>query len=139
MTAPADETSNLPSPSQLLRQLQAQFAVMRDCVPLAIGIDRQILEQLPETNRKALRVALAMHTKSNRYLQQTQRVAVRVNLDGTPAQPVLDEHRARAAEVLRERHKKKAAEQKAAREAEQAERRLQDKLGQLAQKFGRGR
>ncbi|OWW20140.1 hypothetical protein AYR66_12180 [Noviherbaspirillum denitrificans] len=80
-----------------------------------------------------------MHTKSNRYLQQTQRVAVRVNLDGTPAQPVLDEHRTRAAEVLRERHKKKAAEQKATREAEQAERRLKDKLGQLAEKFGRSR
>ena len=137
MNAPIVESASVPTPSQLLKQLQAQFAVMRDCAPLAIGIDKQILQQLPATDRKALRVALAMHTKSTRYLKQTQRAEIRLNLDGSPAEPVLEEHRARAVQILRERQKKIAEQHKEARAAEEAERKLNEKLGQLAQKFSR--
>lgn len=131
------ESISVPSPSQLLKQLQAQFPVIRDCAPLAIGIDKQILQQLPATDRKALRVALAMHTKSTRYLKQTQRAETRLNLDGSAAEPLLEEHRERATQILRERQKKIAEQHKAARAAEEAERKLNEKLGQLAQKFAR--
>ena len=137
MNAVTTESTSAPTPSQLLKQLQTQFVVIRNCVPLAIGIDKQIQQQLPATDRKALRVALAMHTKSTRYLKQTQRAETRLNLDGSPAEPILDEHRARAEQILRERQKKIAEQHKAARAVEEAERKLNEKLGQLAQKFGR--
>lgn len=139
MNAATPESPAQPAqtPSQFLKRLQSQFPVIRDCLPLAIGIDKQILKQLPETDRKLLRVALAMHTKSTPYLKQTKRAEVRVNLDGSAAEPVRDEHRARAEEILAERQKKIAEQHKAAREAEEAERRLNKKLGQLAEKFAR--
>lgn len=137
MNTPSTDSASAPSPSQLLKQLQLQFAVFRDCAPLAIGIDKQILQQLPATDRKLLRVALAMHTKSTRYLKQTQRAEVRLNLDGSKAEPVLEEHRAHAIQILRERQKKMAEQHKAARAAEEATRKMNEKLGQLAQKFAR--
>lgn len=137
MNAATPESASTQTPNQLLKQLQSQFAVFRDCAPLAIGIDKQILKQLPDTDRKLLRVALAMHTKSTRYLKQTQRAEVRLNLDGSAAEPVAEEHRTRAAEIVRERQKKMAEQHKAAREAEEAAKRLDKKLGQLAQKFAR--
>jgi ProP effector len=137
MNADTHETVPTQTPKQLLKQLQVQFAVLRDCAPLAIGIDKQILKQLPDTDRKLLRVALAMHTNSTPYLKQTKRGEVRMNLDGSPAEPLREEHRARAADLLRERQKKVAEQHKAAREAAQASERLNEKLGKLAEKFAK--
>ena len=132
---PASDSAQ--TPSQLLKELQSQFAVFRDCLPLAIGIDKQIRAQLPAIDRKALRIALAMHTRSTRYLKQTQRAEVRVNLDGSPAEPIAEEHRARAAQMVKERQKKAAEHDKAQREAEAAARKLTVKLDQLAAKFSK--
>ena len=48
--AGADAASQ--SPRALLKQLQQQFKAFRDCLPLAIGIDKQVLSRLPNLNRK---------------------------------------------------------------------------------------
>jgi ProP effector len=135
---PDTSTTPAETPNQLLKRLQSQFTAIRECLPLAIGIDKQILQQLPETDRKLLRTALAMHTNSTPYLKQTKRAEVRVNLDGSPAEPVRKEHIARAVEILDERQKKIATQRKAASDAEKAANRLNTKLGQLAEKFTRG-
>jgi ProP effector len=73
-----------------------------------------------------------------------QTARVRLNLDGSEAGEVTDEARTHAAEQLRERFKKQAevrraaeAATKAAEAAALAEARRQEKLGQLAEKFGR--
>lgn len=137
-----------PSPDQaariLLKEWQEKFSVFRDCQPLAIGIDKQLRTLQPELPRKVMRIALRIHTNSLRYLKAMEKAEVRFDLDGKPADPVTDEHRSHAGEILRERAKKHAAQRKlqraaeeAQRKAEQAERQRAEKLNQLAAKFSR--
>jgi ProP effector len=144
MTA-ADQKPEAPVDARaLLKDIQARYDVFRNFSPLAIGIDKQLLTQQPELNRKALRIALRSHTMSTRYLKEMQTGTVRLNLDGTAAGEVTEDARTHSAELLRERFKKQAeqrkAEQAAARaeqEAAKAEQRRQEKLSQLTAKFGR--
>lgn len=128
----------------LLKDIHARFDVFRNHSPLAIGIDRQILAQLPELEKKALRLAMRSHTISTRYLKEMEKATLRLNLDGTPAGEVTDENRQHATELLRERFKKQAdqrkaseAAAKAAEAAAKAEEQRLEKLSQLAEKFGR--
>jgi ProP effector len=143
---PAAETrsDSLAASRALLKDLQARFDVFRNFAPLAIGIDKQFLAQHPDADRKALRHALRSHTLSTRYLKEMQTAKQRRNLDGSEAGEVTDEARTHAAEQLRERFKKQAevrraaeAATKAAEAEAKAEARRQEKLGQLAEKFGR--
>ncbi|RJG01980.1 osmoprotectant transporter activator [Noviherbaspirillum sedimenti] len=139
-----------PSPFQvaraLLKELQANFAVLRDCQPLAIGIDKQLIGRQPDLNRKALRIALGMHTNSLRYLKAMKKATARFDLDGNAAGEVTEEQRAHAAKMLDERLKKDAEQRKAQRQtqeaqkkAEEEEQRRSEKLNQLAAKFSRTR
>ena len=121
----------------LLKEIQAGHDVFRNFSPLAIGIDKQLLAQRPELNRKALRMALRSHTMSTRYLKEMEKAEVRLNLDGTPAGEVTAEARTHSAELLRERFKKQAEQRKAEQEAARAEQRHLEKLNQLTEKFGR--
>jgi len=139
-----------PNPVQtarvLLKELQEKFAVFRDYLPLAIGIDKQLIARLPELNRKTLRIALGMHTNSLRYLKGMEKATVRFDLDGNNADEVTEVHRAHASETLRERFKKNAEQRKAQRVAEAAQlaaekaaRQHAEKLSQLTAKFSRTR
>ncbi|MBS1196303.1 MAG: activator of osmoprotectant transporter prop [Proteobacteria bacterium] len=115
-------------------------AVFRDCLPLAIGIDKQLLALYPQTERKILRMALRYHTSSMRYLKAMEKATVRHNLDGSAADEVPDSHREHAAEQMRERLRKEAERRKSQRQAEAAaaeERQRAEKLEQLAAKFSR--
>ena len=137
-TSPAAAT--VPSARAMLKQLQERFAVFRDCRPLAIGIDKQVLAAVPDLDRKTLRVALRMHVGSLRYLKAMQQATQRFDLEDNPVAEVSDEHRAHAAETLKERFRKEAEQKRAKaaaeREAEAAERHAQ-KLNQLAAKFAK--
>jgi ProP effector len=131
-------------PRALLKDLQARFDVFRDYRPLAIGIDKQVLAQMPGLEKKALRLAMRSHTISTRYLKEMEKAAQRLNLDGTSAGEVTEENRRHAAELLRERFKKQneqrravEAAAKAAEAAAKAEALRAAKLDQLAEKFGR--
>ncbi len=121
----------------VLKDLQARFPVFADFSPLAIGIDRQVLAQMPELSKKALRLAMRNHTQSTRYLKTMEKATVRLNLDGSNADEVTDENRSHASELLRERFKKQAEARKATEAAARAEERKQQKLQELADKFGR--
>lgn len=124
----------------LLKQFQQQFPSFRDCLPLAIGIDKQILARLPEVDRKLMRTALGIHTGSLRYLRVMEKAKVRHDLDGKPGAEVTQTHRDHATQVLRERAKKEAERKKAEREAaaaEEANRLRQEKLNLLTAKFSR--
>ena len=136
--------SPAPAPAQsarsLLKQFQHDFPAFRNCLPLAIGIDKQILARLPQLDRKTMRAALGIHTGSLRYLRAMEKATVRYDLDGTPGAEVTDTHRTHAKEVLQQRFKKEAERKKAERDAAQAEeanRLRQEKLLQLASKFSR--
>lgn len=131
------DTATAPSPRALLKQLQADYAVFRDCQPLAIGIDKQLLARQPDLARKTLRIALGIHTNSLRYLKVMEKATIRYDLDGNTTDEVTDTHRSYASEAIRERLKKDAEKRKAQREAETAERQRNEKLGQLLAKFGR--
>lgn len=142
MNAPESAPTPVQSARALLKELQEKFAPFRDCLPLAIGIDKQLLGRLPEIDRKTLRIALGLHTNSTRYLKAMAKAQARFDLDGKEAGEVPQAHREHAEETLRERFRKAAeqrkAEHQAQREAEQAERAAQrraEKLNQLAAKF----
>ena len=139
-TAAAAAPAGDQSPRALLKQLQQQFKAFRDCLPLAIGIDKQVLARLPGLNRKTMRAALGIHTGSMRYLRAMEKATVRYDLDGTPGAEVTDTHRLHAKELLQQRFKKEADRKKAEREAEaqaEADRKRQEKLQQLASKFAK--
>lgn len=144
--SPADNPAANPAPNPagavqaaraLLKEFQEKFAVFRDTQPLAIGIDKQLLARLPDLDRKVLRTALRFHTNSLRYLKAMEKATVRFDLDGNPADEVTEAHRSHASETIRERFKKDAEQRKAQRQADEAERRRTEKLGQLAAKFSR--
>jgi ProP effector len=135
-----------PNPVQaaraLLNEIQERFPVFRECKPLAIGIDKQVIAQMPEVNRKSLRIALSLHTKSLRYQKAMEKATSRFNLDGTPAGDIDEAHRQRASEIVRERIKQsidqkkaRAKAEKVKAEEEKAERRRAEKLQQLTEKF----
>lgn len=127
----------MQSARALLKDFQEKFVVFRDCKPLAIGIDKQLLAKLPDLNRKALRMALGIHTNSLRYLKCMAKATERFDLEGNPAGEVTEAQRSHASEILRERFKKDAEQRRAQREAEEAERRRAEKLQQLAAKFSK--
>jgi ProP effector len=129
--------NSAPSPRQLLKTLQEQYAVFREHQALSIGIDKQIIAAHPDIGRKALRIALGIHTNSTPYLKTMERATARFDLQGNASGEVTDEHRERAKTMLRERYKKIAEQRKAQREAEEAERRREEKLQQLAAKFSK--
>lgn len=141
--SPADkqaESARAPSPRALLKQLQQQFPAFRNCLPLAIGIDKQLLARMPGLDRKTMRTALGIHTGSLRYLRAMEKATVRFDLDGNPGEEVTDTHRSHAKETLQQRFKKEAERKKAEREAakaEEAARLRQEKLEALASKFSR--
>lgn len=129
-----------PSARALLKQLQQEFPAFRDCLPLAIGIDKQLLQRMPGLDRKTMRAALGIHTGSMRYLRAMEKAKVRYDLDGTAGAEVTDTHRQHAKEQLQQRFKKEAERKKAEREAaaaEEANRQRQEKLNALAAKFSR--
>jgi ProP effector len=139
--APAASATPAPSARALLKQLQQQFPAFRDCLPLAIGIDKQLLARIPGLDRKAMRAALGIHTGSMRYLRAMEKATVRFDLDGVAGAEVTDTHRLHAKEQLQLRFKKEADRKKAEKAAEaeaQAARLRQEKLQQLASKFSRG-
>ncbi len=138
--AAAAAGADTQSPRALLKQLQQQFPAFRDCLPLAIGVDKQVLARLPGLNRKTMRAALGIHTGSMRYLRAMEKATVRYDLDGNPGAEVTDTHRQHAKELLQQRFKKEAERKKAERDAAvqaEAERKRQEKLQQLASKFSR--
>jgi ProP effector len=138
--APAAPAAPAPSARALLKQLQQEFPAFRDCLPLAIGIDKQLLARMPGLDRKTMRAALGIHTGSMRYLRAMEKAKVRFDLDGTPGAEVTDTHRQHAKEQLQQRFKKEAERKKAEREAaaaEEAARQRQEKLQALANKFSR--
>ncbi|MES2130024.1 MAG: ProQ/FinO family protein [Pseudomonadota bacterium] len=137
---PAPATPAAPSARSLLKQFQTEFPAFRDCLPLSIGIDKQILARLPGIDRKTMRAALGIHTGSLRYLRTMEKATVRYDLDGTAGAEVTDVHRLHAKETLAQRFKKEAERKKAERDAaaaEEANRARQEKLLQLASKFSR--
>jgi ProP effector len=137
-TPPASSKSEaVQAARNLLKDLEARFAVFREVSPLAIGIDKQIIAAMPEVEKKYLRIALRNHTISTRYLKAMEKATVRRNLDGTEADAVNDEMRLHAATLLRERFKKNAEQKRAIEEAAKAEKIRAEKLNQLTEKFGR--
>ncbi|MGB4911976.1 MAG: ProQ/FINO family protein [Candidatus Dechloromonas phosphoritropha] len=144
MTESAQKPNSSVDARALLKDLQSRFDVFRNFSPLAIGIDKQLIAQEPELNRRALRLALRSHTMSTRYLKEMQTASARLNLDGSAAGEVTEEARTHSGDLLRERFKKQAEQRKAeqetaraAQEAAQAEQRRLEKLNQLTEKFGR--
>jgi ProP effector len=135
-SAPASAPSPIQSARALLKELQEQYVVFRECRPLAIGVDKQLLAARPELERKVLRLALRTHTASVRYLKAMEKATQRFDLEGNPAA----EHRAHATEQLRERFRKDAEQRRAkeaAAKAAEAEQRRAEKLTQLAAKFAK--
>jgi ProP effector len=130
-------SSAAQSPYLLLKQLREKFAVFRDCKPLAIGIDKQLMALLPELNRKVMRNALAIHTNSLQYLKKMEKGTVRFDLDGSTTDEVTQIHRSHAAQIVRERFQKKVAQRKLQHEAEEAQRQAEEAARQRAEKLTR--
>ena len=136
MNSPETDQTTGQKARALLKTLQETFPVFRDYSALAIGVDKLLLTQQPDLERKVLRLALGMHTNSARYLKTMEKARHRVDLAGNIVAEVPEEHRKHASEVIRERFKKDAERRKALREAEALEKQRAEKLSQLVEIFG---
>lgn len=137
MNSPSHESPN--SGRALLKQLEQQFEVFRTGSPVAIGIDKEIIARVPDIDRKLLRIALGIHTHSTRYLNALVKSKTRFDLDGKPAGEIVEAHRTLAADTLKARKKKIADQRKEQERAaleEQERIKREEKLRQLAEKFG---
>ena len=133
MTAPL-------SARAVLASLVAQYPVIKNGQPLAIGINKLLAARHPEFEQKALRAALSHHTGSTAYLKNLQSGTQRFALDGEASGEVTAEQRQFAADKLRERFRKQKEERRAAEQAkleQEAERQRAAKLSQLMEKFSR--
>ncbi|MFA5083200.1 MAG: ProQ/FinO family protein [Hydrogenophilaceae bacterium] len=135
MTSDAPKKSNRDA---VLDSLVATFPVLRDALPLAIGIHKTILERLPELTKVQVSKAMRIHTTSTRYLKAMAKAEQRFDLDGNPAGEVTAEQREAAKKLVMERinranERKKAEEEK--RKAEEQARQQKEKLEKLAAKF----
>jgi ProP effector len=130
--------TSITDPRALLKTLHNDFPVFREYQPLAIGIDKQLKAKLPDLDRKALRIALSMHTHATKYLKAVSKGTARFDLEGNSAEALSEAHRKHASEMLQERSKKDAERRKAQQEIEAraaVERQHSEKLEQLAAKF----
>ena len=142
--APAAAQAPAPASGQsarsLLKQLQQEYPAFRDCLPLSIGIDKQLQARMPGLDKKTMRAALGIHTGSMRYLRAMEKATVRHDLDGTAGAEVPEAHRLHAKEQLQQRFKKEADRKKAERDAaleDENNRKRQEKLQALASKFSK--
>jgi ProP effector len=117
MTATASKTSRR---NPLLDVLSADYAVFRDCLPLALGIHKTVKERKPDLEAPALRSAMRIHTASTRYLKALVTGKERFDLDGQVAGEVTEEQREVASAALLERFKKAAERRKAEEQAKKA-------------------
>lgn len=131
-------------PRGLLARLQALSPTFRDFKPVALRIDKAIAEQFPEVERKVVRAAMRLHTGSTRYLKALEKGTHRYDLLGNEDGELSDEHRAHAAQTLKERfadaarRKREQAQEEAARKrAAEAEQRKAEKMQQLVSKFSK--
>ena len=110
-TPAAPEQAKAPALSAraLLKQLQQEFPAFRDCLPLAIGIDRQLLARMPGLDRTP-----------GAEVTDTHRLHAKEQLQ----------------ERFKTEAERKKAEREAAA-AEEANRKRQEKLQALASKFSR--
>ena len=86
----------------LLQQLFCVCPLLRDCMPLAIGIHRQVREALsPPPSLRIVCAALRLHTRREAYLRALAADgSVRHSFDGVPVGSVSPEHREGAAVML---------------------------------------
>ncbi|MBS0449503.1 MAG: ProQ/FinO family protein [Proteobacteria bacterium] len=95
--------------------------------PLKLRIQADIQQRAPgDFTRKALSNFLHRHTTSTAYLKALIAAEQRVDLDGQPAGPINDEHRAAAVAELERRRVLHDARRAAERQAQDADRRTRD-------------
>ncbi len=151
--APGDDPSAPQPPARpeaaldaraLLKKLQEISPTFRDCKPVALRIDKSIGERFPDVDRKSIRTAMRIHTALTRYLKAMEKGTHRFDLDGNEDGEVTEEHRAHAAQTLKERfaeaerrRRDKRKQEQEQRRAEEAERRKAEKMQQLLSKFSR--
>lgn len=131
-------------PRALLTMLQAASVTFRDYKPVALRIDKAVGERFPDVDRKVVRAAMRIHTASTRYLKSLEKATHRFDLEGNENGDVSEEHRAHAAQTLKERFaevaRKKREKQKLdelRQREEEAERRKAEKLQQLVGRFSK--
>lgn len=138
--APRASSAELRTVKNMLRALREAFPVFAERKPLAIGVDKQVMAIRSDFDKKLLKAAMGLHTRSIPYLKTLQNTTHRLNIDGTSADPITPAQRELAAQQLREHFKlgtdKRRAE-KAAAEAIEAEHERMRKLTALTDKFGR--
>ena len=72
----------------MLKALRKEFPVFGDFKPLAIGIDKQLMAQRPDLDKKRLKAAMRFHTQSIPYLKALQSADMRDKLAVQGAEPL---------------------------------------------------
>ena len=68
----------------IAHHIYSKYAVFRSFCPLAIGIDRTMIEKLPQFDADLIMRALANHCRRPRYIKALAHGGKRYGLDGKP-------------------------------------------------------
>ncbi len=112
------------------------YPVIKKCLPLAIGIDKQLAAAHPEIDAKKIKSTLFHYTHTATYFNNVVRLKKRYGLDGVVTAEIADEQLTYAKEQLKAINARRNAA-KLAEEERKASEVVTQKLGDLVAKFGR--
>ena len=100
---------------KLLQSLKKAYPIVfnvEKSLPLAVGIEKKIIENHPEFALPVLRLALSIWTRREKYLLAVIEGPQRYHLDGAVASPISESEKAYSQLRLAQKLQKKAAEKK---------------------------
>ena len=75
-------------------------------LPLMIGVDKQVMAEMPDLKQATLRAALKLHVRSPKYLKNLRKGGHRYNLAGKPEGTISEGHRIGAVPHRKPKHQK---------------------------------
>ena len=87
--------------ADIVKQWKEHYPVFKKCLPLKLGIDRDILEKHPDINAGLVKKALQFHVSSFKYLSSVCKQTHRFDLDEQPTAEISEEEKQHAKDFLK--------------------------------------
>ena len=87
--------------ADIVTQWKEHYPVFKKCLPLKMGIDRDILEKHPDINVGLVKKALQFHVSSFKYLSSVCKQTHRFDLDEQPTAEISEEEKQHSKNFLK--------------------------------------
>ena len=87
--------------ADIVTQWKERYPVFKKCLPLKMGIDRDILERHPDINAVLVKKALQFHVSNFKYLSSVCKQTHRFDLDEQPTAEISEEEKQHSRDFLK--------------------------------------